>query len=799
MKKTVALLLLILIVFQTNKAQAQDIIKSTNLSTLKVDQLNDADILNIKDQLQVNNLTIEQAMPMALNKGMTTTEFNKLKSRLENFDFQDTNSSSVNNLRQQVPIENNKIKDGQNLFVFGSELFDNPTLNFEPNLKIASPLNYILGPGDELQIDVYGIQEYNTTVLISVEGKVNIKNVGKISISNLSLEAATQKIKIAIARVYTTVATEQSKVEVSLSRIRTIKITLIGSKQPGNYSISSLGTVYNALFLGGGPGKNETYRNIELIRDNKIIQKIDIYNFLVNGNQSDNVSLKDNDVIRIPAYKNRVTLHGEVKRPGIFEMKEGETFTDLLKFASGFNDMAYKASVNVIQKTDKELKVKDLNSSEFNSYQPKSGDTFKVSEILNRYENRITIEGAVLRPDSYAFNEGMKISNLIEKASGLKDGAYTKRAIIRRTKPDLSIEILNVNLAKALNGDSISNIILKKEDIITVYSIIEFEEDFKISIDGEINKPGEYQFYENITLNDLLILSGGLSGGASKRVEIARMIKPDEMDVNDPKTVELINLVISTDNNEQVNNFKLEPFDVISIRKIPFYEKPQIVTLTGAVNFSGNYVLTNRKDKVYDIIQRAGGLTSLADPDGVKILRPIDLKQLEAMRRVNLKVNENDSIQDQIVYNNHGERTHITIPIDWREITKNQNSSTNIKLSPGDIIEVNTFKEGVQVTGNVLLTSEIPYKEGKGLKYYINAVGGVDAKGWLRKAYVVYPNGEAAVSKSFMFIPIKPTITPGAQIIIPQKPDRKKYSTFETVSLVSVISSLALLIITAFK
>ncbi len=791
MKKTVTLFLLFFVLFQSVLTQAQDIIKSSDLSTLKVANLTDADIANIKNQLQANNLTIEQIMPMALSKGMTSEEFIKLRTRLGSATPQVNEPQGVKPIRQQAAVQNIKIKDGQNPLIFGSELFDNPTLNFEPNLKIASPMNYILGPGDELQITVFGVQEYSTTVPISVEGKVSIQYVGQLSVSNLSFEAATQKIKSAIAKVYTTVASGKSQVEVSLSRIRTIKITLIGSKQPGNYSISSLATVYNALFLGGGPGKNETYRNIELLRGNNIIKKIDLYNFLVNGNQEDNVGLKDNDVIRIPAYNHRVTLEGQVKRSGIFEMKQGETFEDLLKFASGFNDMAYKASVNMVQKTDKEFKVKDLQASEFKTYMPKPGDAFKVSQILNRFENRISIGGAVFRPNTYSFSNGMRILDLISKADGLKEDAYTNRAIIIRDKPDLTTEIVNVNLSKALNGDSESNIILKKEDRVTVYSILDFEEDYTITIDGEINIPGVYPYYDNLSLNDLLVQAGGLAGSASKRVEIARMKQSDEIDENNFEKVELINLEISTGNNEQLKNFELKPFDVVNIRKMPLYAKPEVVTVNGAVNYVGNYVLANTKDRIYDVVQRAGGLTTLADIEGVKIFRLTDNKQTKALQNIDLNLGTKNNALNNSNY--------VTIPVDWKEIEKDQNSNTNVTLFPGDIIDVSTFREGVKVSGNVILSSEIPYEKGKNLKYYINAVGGVDSKGWLRKAYVVYPNGEAAVSKSFMFIPNKPKITPGSQIIIPQKPERKKITTLETVSIVSIFSSLALLVITAFK
>jgi protein involved in polysaccharide export with SLBB domain len=806
MKKIFVAFILVVAFFQSESLMAQDLLKGTDLSTVKVDYLSDSDIAKIKTQLQTNNTTIEQVEPIVLAKGMTATEFAKLKTRLGAQTSttsvkkkDDTSDNKEEYSRKQEKIVNKKVKDTLNSLVFGSELFDNPELNFEPNLKLATPVNYVLGPGDELQISVYGVQEYNASLPVTTEGKVNIQYVGQISVSGMTIEAATQKIKGAIARVYSTVASGQSQVGISLSRIRTIKVTIIGSKQPGNYSISSLATVYNALFLGGGPGKNGSYRNIELIRDNKVFKRIDIYNFLVNGNQSDNVGLKDNDVIRIPAYTQRVTLEGEVKRPGIFEMKSGETFKDLLSFASGFNEFAYTASVNVLQKTAKDFKVKDIQSSEYGSYKPLAGDVFRISKILNRFENRIKIEGAVFRPNIYSFYEGMRISDLIAQADGLKEDAYTSRATIVRLKSDLTSEVTNVNLDKALAGDLEANIPLRKEDVVTVYSILDFREEYTITIEGEVKKPGVYDYHENLTLNDLLVQAGGLTGSASKRVEVARMIKSDEINDTNPSRVQLFNLEITSDNNEQIKNFALEAFDVVNIRRMAVYEKPEMVTVSGAVNYTGKYVLANKKEKIYDVIQRAGGLSSVANVDGVKIKRPIKAKQIEELENVDLNLGKKDTVQDKIVKKLKEELKYATIPVDWRSIIKNPTDKTNVTLFPGDEIEVSIYDESVKVTGSVLLTSEIPYHKGKGFGYYLGAVGGTDAKGWKNKAYIIYPNGKAAVSSSFFFIRSNPKVLPGSQIVVPEKAETKKMSTGEWVSIGSVISSLALLIVTAFK
>ncbi|MCG9793935.1 SLBB domain-containing protein [Flavobacterium algicola] len=808
MKKLITVILLTFAFFQPLTIVAQDLLKGNDLSSVKVDNLTDAEITKLQGQLKSNNTTIDQVEQIVLAKGMSSSEYSKLKSRLNgssNFNtsnnlptLQKLNSSTNSAARKQTAFVNVKVKDSLNALVFGSELFDNPTLDFSPDLQLATPMNYVLGPGDELQISVYGVQLYNATISVNTEGKISIDAVGQLYVSGMTIEAATQKIKNAIANVYSTVASGQSQVSVSLGKIRTIRVTIIGGKQPGNYSISSLASVYNALHLAGGPNVNGSYRNIELIRSNKTVRIIDIYKFLVNGDQSDNIGLKDNDVIRIPSYTNRVTLEGEVKRPGIFEIKAGETFKDLLTFASGFNDVAYTGSVNVTQKTGTEFKVKDIKSTEFNTNKPLSGDVYRVSKILNRFENRIEIKGAVFRPNVYSFYEGMRISNLIAKADGLKEDAYAKRARIIRLKSDLTTEIVQVNLAQALDGNDTEDVLLQKEDIITVYSILDFVEEFKVTIDGEVKNPGEYDYFENLSLNDVLLQAGGLTGSASKRVEVARMIKAEEIDDTNPNKAELFSLVISPENNEQLKNFVLAPYDVISIRKMGVYERPESVTIGGAVSYPGKYVLATKKEKIYDVIMRAGGLTSLANIDGVKIKRPVKQAQVDDLKAVNFNITnrDNDTINSKVVDKLVNDVKFLTIPIDWKSILKKQDGLANVTLDAGDEIFIEKFSEGVKVSGNVLLNSEIPYVQGKSLKYYLNSAGGIDAKGWKRKAYIIYPNGRADVASHFLFFNSYPKVAPGSQIVVPEKAVGKKMTTAEIVSIGSVFVSIAGIITT---
>ncbi|MEO0060204.1 MAG: hypothetical protein RLZZ312_1851, partial [Bacteroidota bacterium] len=703
-----------------------------------------------------------------------------------------SNKSATKKSRKNSKIE-------PKIVVFGSELFSGKSLTFEPNLKMATPVNYILGPGDELQISVFGVQEMNSNATVNAEGKINIPFVGQIMIAGMPIEAATQKIKSALGRIYSTIPSGQSQVGISLSKIRTIKITLIGAKQPGNYSVSSLSSVYNALYVGGGPAANGSYRNIELIRNNKVIKNIDIYRFLVNGDQSDNINLKDNDVIRIPAYLHRVIMAGEVNRQGIFEMKQGETFDKLINFSSGFTDLAYKATINVLKKTDKEYKIAEVKSTDFKTYQPMNGDEFKITKILDRFENKITINGAVFRPDVYSFSEGITILDLIKKSDGLKEDAYMKRATIIRLKEDFTPTILNVDLAEVIKGTSAANILLKKEDIIQVYSIFDFKENFRVTIDGEVKKPGVYQYAENLSLNDLILRAGGLNDAASKKIEIARMVKSDVVNDLNPKKIELIEIVVDNTTNEQLNNLVLKPFDIVSVRKIAVYDVPETVTVRGAVVYPGNFAIVNKKEKIYDILSRAGGLTSRADPNSVRVNRPIQQKQIEDVDAVNLNLGKDDKVQAELSKKLTEDLKYLTIPVKWAAIIKDPTSSTNITLLAGDEIEVALFRESVKVVGNVLLNSEIPYQRGRGFNYYINAVGGVDFKAWKKRAYIIYPNGKAAVANNFLFFRSYPRVTPGSQIVIPERPEKQKTDPTNILAISGLLATIAGVVIAILR
>lgn len=750
--------------FSNTYSQNKISLSPKDISTINVQKLTDEDIKNISLEMDKRKLSIQDLETLALSNGMSPSDFNSLKLKIES--LKPTNTQS--NTNTTAKIENEVISFDDNSFVkpsevFGSELFRNPSLSFEPNSTNATPSGYILGPGDELQVVIYGMQEYSANPVVSKEGTINLPIIGEIFVNGLSIEAAKIKIKKTSSNAFRTLASNQSNLSISLTKIRTIRVTILGSKKPGNYSVSSLSTVFNALHIAGGPNEDGSYRNIELIRNNKILKKIDIYKFIMNGDQSDNINLLENDVIRIPVYENRVKLEGSVKREGVFELLANESFNDLLRYCSGFDESAYKSSVKLIQNTDKELKIIDLNSTDYDNYKPKSGDYIKVSSILGRFENKVTIKGAVFRPDDYALTEGMTVKNLIEKADGLTEDAYKNRALLIREKDDLIKEMVNLNLNSNLD------IKLKKNDELIITSLFELKNQQTLTITGQIKKPGDYPYIEKITLYDLILLAGGFTDAASKFVEISTLISKDELSKDNSAKSIIKTLEIDTLLLDNTKNVILSPNDYVQIRKKPIYELQEFVIINGEVEYPGSYVVADRKERILDLINRAGGLKIDANENGIYVKRIIE------------KV-----VNDTII------KTEVIIPVEYKLIRKKISSKKNFRLQKGDEIFVSRMFYNVKIFGKVQLNSEIPYSARKNLKYYLNSVGGLTDDADKKRVYVIYPNGIAARTKTILGIHNYPKIEPGTQIVVPQKQADKqtKMSTAELSAIVGIFGSL---------
>ena len=784
---------------------SQDILKGKDLSQVKVDQLSDADILKYQQQLKQSGLSEAQAEQLALTKGFPAAEIAKLRQRLaaltvNKVSAANQDNTTVNSAREEVRIENPTEKIQVNPKIFGSELFSTASLSFQPDLKIATPVNYQLGPDDELQIAVYGLQEASFNLTVSPDGTIYIPNVGEIKVSGYTVEEARERIRSRMASIYSSLRSGSSKLSINLGKIRSFRVTILGSAKPGTYTVSSLSTVFNALYVSGGPGINGSFREIELIRQNKVERKIDLYDFLLTGSEADNVRLQENDIIRIPVYKNRVEIAGEMKRPGIFEMLPGETLIDLLRFASGFTDNAYKASIKVIQLTDKEKRVQDINQTAYAIYSPRPGDYFEVSQILNRFQNRVTISGAVFRPGIFEITPNLTVGQLIKNAEGLREDAYTKRAQLIRLQPDLTTEIISFDVAQVLQGSN--DILLKREDQVIISSIFDLKDEFSVSIQGEVRRPGNYRYVDSISLKDLILQAGGFTDAAfPQRIEIARLIRRDTLTAQDIRLSEIINIRDVNDLALNNQNIALKPFDVVTVRRLPGYLGLRSVSVTGQVQYPGPYVLSNRAERISDLLKRAGGLAPEAFAAGAYLKRVNEKNittEINAAKVEKIQKQLKDS-SGQVVAS--VARPYDQIPLDLTLIMARPGIDMDLILKPGDELFIPRNDEEIKVTGEVLYPTQAPFNRNNNLKDYIADAGGFTDNARKNKVYLLYPNGKAAKTSHFLFFRSYPAIKPGSEIIVPtySPKEKGKGNTAETLAIASVAASLAAVIIAIIK
>lgn len=821
---------------------AQDLLNSRDLSNLKVDALSESQITALQQKLKESGMTIDQVESQAIAKGMSPTEFAKLKERVNGISGltiaksvkRGTTKTQIANSYNTKDDDSVSVSNNTNLnsLVYGSELFASSSSNTNAaNKTIATPLNYEIGPNDVIKLVVYGVQEYSSDLTVSKEGKIQVDNVGQIKVAGLTIEAAKTRIKQQMAATaYSSLARGESKLDISLGDIRTIHITIIGANKSGTYNISSLSNVISALSEAGGPNTIGSYREIEVIRDNKIFTKVDLYRFLQYGDQSQNIGLKDNDIIRVPAYKNRIELTGEVKRPGIFEVVGNESFSQILEYAGGFSDNAYSAMVKIIQKNDKEKSVKDLSKLEFGKYQPKSGDVVSISKIINRYQNRVVLSGAVYRPDVYELQAGMRIADLINKADGLKEDAFTGRAQLIRTKPNLLKEMISINLSKALEKNTTENILLQREDELYINSILEIRDSLKVDLFGEVKTVGSFNYIDSMTVKDLILMAGGFTYAANKNIEVARLVKYGDK-VENNQVTQIFKTEINGDLsfNPGQENIVLQPLDVITITKKVGYTLPEVITISGQVQSAGKYTLSSRVEKVSDIVKRAGGLIGEAYGEGAYIKRKrFDIDSLKsdetktsielaytrkfkakqeadknsilntpiantsAMGKIDIDLNpqvKGNKLKDTLnALIKDLEEDYYQIAIDINYIMQHPGSELDLVLRSKDEIVIPKMDNRVKISGGVLRPTNIVYRDGLSIGECISAAGGISEYAKRGRAYVIYANGKSNRTKMFGIFRVNPTIRPGAEVVIPETDAKKEKAITTIVQFTTVIA-----------
>lgn len=814
------------------QANAQNLLSGKDLSTIKVDALTDAEIAQIQAQLKQSGVSIDMIESQAIAKGMSPSEFAKLKARLASSKtVSKSGSPLVKRTQSNKPIYADSSRTRPinkiNPLIYGSELFANEN-GFGENQNIATPLNYEVGTNDVLKIVVYGVQEYSSDLEVSKEGNVLIENVGRVKVAGLTIEAATTRIKQQMANTaYPSLRNGESKLALTVGDTRTIQVTIIGAQRSGNYNVSSLSTILNALTEAGGPNEIGSYRNIELIRNNKLFKKIDLYAFMQNGNQSQNMGLKDRDVIRVPAYKGRVEIKGQVKRPGIFEINSStENFNQFLQYAGGFDDTAYTAWVKVIQKNDKEKVVKDLGAKEFASYIPQGGDIIQISKILDRFQNRVKLSGAVFRPDFYELTEGMRISDLIQKADGLKEDAYVGRAQLIRLKPNLLKELVSINLGKALQKGSEENIYLQREDELYINSIVDLRDSLTVDLLGEVRSQGRFNYVDSMTVKDLILMAGGFKYEASKQIEVARLIQNDGAVTNN-KVATILTTVVNGDLsfNPGQENFVLQPMDVVTITKKTGFVNPEVVSISGQVQSVGKYTLSSRVERVSDIVKRAGGLIGQAYGEGAFIkrsrysidtlrsdesktsleqayIRKFKAQQLAAKMDVKTSLMEEDglagaekktnkTLKDSLeVLFKELENDYYQIAIDINQIMNKPGSEQDLVLRDKDEIVIPKTDNRVKISGGVLRPTNIVYRDGLSIGECISAAGGVSEYARRGRAYVIYANGKSKRTMHFGLFRINPTIKPGAEVVLPETDVKKEKALTGILQFTTIIAQI---------
>jgi protein involved in polysaccharide export with SLBB domain len=810
-----------------------------NLSNIRVDELSDDQVRAFMRQVEASGLGEAQLEQIAQSRGMRPEEVKKLRERVEKLSKGDkkgqdqadpnkvntkknSDGRSFEAEKDSISIEKDPETEAEKALlelrskIFGADLFKNKNQTFEPNLNIATPKGYVIGANDQLLIDLSGNSEASYDLKVSPEGTIKVEYAGIIPVAGLTIEAATTRIKSRMATVYAGLSSGNTRLNVAIGNIRSIKVILTGEvKTPGTYTLPSLATVFNALYSSGGPTENGSFRAIELIRAGKKIAVLDIYEFLMQGEIATNLKLQDQDIIRIPVYKSRIEIVGEVKRPGIYELNAGETYANLLNYAGGFTENAYQARVKVLKNTDTERKIADIAKEQFASYQPSTGDKYFVDRVLERFTNRVQIDGAVFRPGAYELESGMKLSQLIQKADGLKEDAFMSRGYLTRLKADNQTQLISFDVAAIISGKT-PDIQLQREDLISISSIFDLQEEYKVSIDGEVREPGEFDYAQNMTVEELIIQAGGFSESASpQRVEISRRVRSSEQNSELSKTAEVFLIDIDKNLNFSKPKFELLPFDIVSVRSSMGYETQKQVKVEGEVLYPGMYTISNKNERVSDLVERAGGLTALAytkgaslKREGVTKVRGLDKDDAKAQAQLaeeeKLKLNKLKRLQETAVDSTANVKEeeiikNVYVGINLEKILLAPKSSADLILEEGDVLRIPKQLQTVKVNGEVLYPVTTSYAQGKTFKYYVSQGGGFSDRSMRKRAYVIYANGSVRSTRKVFLFNNYPIIEPGAEVFVPKKLDKRAISAAEIVGISSGLASLAVIILNLVK
>lgn len=706
---------------------------------------------------------------------------------------EDVSVSSIENMQRE--IEKGDAMSGSGRKIYGHQVFNSQSLTFEPSENLATPQNYRLGPGDEVVIDIWGTSEDHMRQTISPEGSIMISQIGPVYLNGLTIKDANQHIKSAFSRKYAGMNDAETDIQVTLGQVRTIQVDILGEvATPGTFRMSPFSSVFHALYRAGGINDIGSLRNIQVLRNGKKVAGVDIYDYLFKGKTSGNIRLQEGDVIIVPPYEQLVNIDGNVKRPMYYEIKPDETVKSLLDYAGGFTGDAYGGMVRLSRQSGTENELYNIDRGEFATYRLQDGDIITVGTILDRYANRVELKGAVYRPGMFAIGDGLKtVRDLIDKADGVTEDAYTDRVLLYREGPEKQLEVVALDLKDILRGAA-PDITLKRNDMLVISSVNELEERGDVYIDGQVARPGAYPYAANSTVEDLIFQAGGLLEGASTaRVDISRRIV-------DPSATEATNqlaqeFTVSIENGLAVGKgkgFRLKPYDRVEVRRSPGYAPQETVAIDGEVLFAGTYTLRKRNERLSEFVTRAGGLIDGAYIKGAHLSRRLSESELAA-RKEALRLamsNNSENMGDSIAIDKIDLSNMYNVGINLEKALANPGSDYDLVLMPGDSLYVPEKQSTVKISGDVMFPNAVIYEPGKKLSHYINQAGGYGQRAKKGKAFIVYMNGTVARAKR------NTPIEPGCHIIVPSKPQNGGTDWSKILTLTTGFMSVATMVAT---
>jgi len=755
--------------------------------SLMAQSMSDSQVLEyVKDGIRQGKEQKQLASELA-RKGVTKEQAMRVKQLYEQQNNVNTSQSTGTDINESRLREETKENTSDMLEdhpttedlaredqVFGRNIFNTRNLTFEPSVNLATPANYRLGPGDEVIIDIWGASQNTIRQQISPEGTINIQKIGPVNLSGMTVSAANDYLKNALNKIYNglnNTTDPTSDIRLTLGNIRTIQINVMGEVvQPGTYALSSFSTVFHALYRAGGVSDIGSLRNVQLVRNGKNIATIDVYEFIMKGNTQDDIRLQESDVVIVPAYDVLVKISGKVKRPMRFEMKKDENLATLIKYAGGFEADAYTRSLRVVRQNGEEYEVNTVKDMDYSIYTMRNGDVVTAEAILNRFTNKLEIRGAVYRPGIYQLSGKLNtIRELVNEAQGLTGDAFLNRAVLYRQREDLTSEVVQIDIKSIMDGTS-PNLALMKNDILYIPSIHDLEDRGNVTVHGEVAQPDSYPYADNMTLEDLIIQAGGLKEAASTvRIDVSRRIKNPRSTADNDTIGQMY--TFSLKDGFVIDGqpgFILQPYDEVYVRRSPGYQAQQNVVIDGEILFGGNYAMTNREERLSDLVNKAGGPTNYAYLRGAKLIRVANASEKKRMGDVIRLMSRQ---LGEAMIDSLGIRVEdtFTVGIDLEKALSNPKSNADLVLREGDVVFIPKNTNTVTINGAVMVPNTVSYMKGKNVDYYLNQAGGYSDNARKSKKFIVYMNGQVTKVKGSG----KKQIEPGCEIIVPSKAKKK--------------------------